>query len=84
MLTANHLRIYEVFGGDIDAFSRSGDASEIGDAEWGLIDRLRQDLHLVSSGLASEQFSERVRAQLLAVTESENVRSRLWALSEKA
>lgn len=85
MITGEKLRIYEKFGGDSDGFARSATLSErlaITDAEWHLIEEIRQSLFIVQSGLASREFEASVRARLHAVVEDEKVNERLCQLAK--
>lgn len=81
MLTLEQLDIYEAFGGDVDAWARAGGRGAMCDADWRLIDELRQGLQLVASGLATAEFAAGVAGKLRAAAASEQVRARLQGLS---
>lgn len=80
MVTNEQLDTYEAFGGDVDAWARSGAGRGMTDADWQLIEELRQGLHLISAGLASTDFAARFEGRLSAVARSEAVRARLRTL----
>lgn len=80
MVTNEQLDTYEAFGGDVDAWARSGAGHGMTDADWRLIEELRQGLHLITSGLASADFEARFEGRLSAVTRSAAVRARLRTL----
>jgi len=82
MLTLNHLETYKAFDGDVDAWARAGGTQGMTDDDWAQIDELRQGLHLISSGLASEDFAAGVERRLMESTEGEAVRSMLRALNQ--
>lgn len=85
MITQDKLRIYEKFGGDIDAFARGSTISEresITDRDWRLIEEIPQSLSIVQSGAASADFEAQVRAQTIDAAQDEQVRERLFQLSK--
>jgi hypothetical protein len=80
VVTNEQLDTYEAFAGDVDAWARAGAGRGMTDADWRLIEELRQGLHLVSAGLASTDFAARFEERLSAVTLGEGVRARLRTL----
>jgi hypothetical protein len=85
MLTLEKLRVYESFDGDIDGWARtarSGNPHDMTDADWFLIDELRQALHQVAAGLASSHYKAQVDKRLLDATDDEAVRERLLQLAK--
>ena len=86
MLTIDKLKIYEQFGGDIDAWSRTSRDSastEMMDEDWYLIDELLSALFAVRTGVASRSFSQQLDQQLLANTHDEATRDRLRTLAAR-
>jgi hypothetical protein len=72
MLTLEKLRVYESFDGDIDGWARtarSGNPHGMTDADWFLIDELRQALHQVAAGLASSHYKAQLDKRLLDATD---------------
>jgi hypothetical protein len=85
MITPEKLRIYEKFRGDIDGFARGSKLSErefITDQDWRLIDEILQSLSIVQSGFASADLEARARARTIEAAQDEDVRKRLFKLSE--
>jgi hypothetical protein len=85
MITADKLRIYEKFGGDIDGFVRASVISEresITDKDWHLIAEILQSLSIVRTGLASADFEAQVQQRTINVAPDEQVRTRLFQLSK--
>jgi hypothetical protein len=83
MITHEKLQLYASFHGDLDGWSRSGvDDREgrISQADWQLIDELRQALALVRAG-ASLEFTRALEARLTAVTADEQTREALRRLA---
>ena len=59
MITADKLKIYSRYKGDIDMWTRTGKRKEkkiMTTNDWYLIERLLQDLTIARKGLASEEF----------------------------
>jgi hypothetical protein len=84
MLTLAKIQTYESFGGDIDGFARSRgghDGACITDADWSLIDELRQGLYLVASQMASARFAVELEQRLHAVTMDDGTRDALRRLA---
>jgi hypothetical protein len=83
VLTLEKLAVYRRFDGDIDAWARtSGPAGPSGmtDADWFLIDELRQALAMVASGLAAPEFRAAVERRLTASAADEQTRQALREL----
>ena len=83
MLTLDKLNIYRRFDGDLDGWARiaSGhDASGITDADWHLIEDLRQGLGLIAAGQASQTFAASLESRLLRTTADEATQQALRAL----
>ncbi|OYW14781.1 MAG: hypothetical protein B7Z46_01985 [Hydrogenophilales bacterium 12-64-6] len=83
MLTLDKPNIYRRFDGDLDGWARiaSGhDASGITDADWHLIEDLRQGLGLIAAGQASQTFAAALESRLLRTTADEATRQALRAL----
>jgi hypothetical protein len=84
MITLEKLRTYRKFRADIDGYARShgrGDTSEISDADWRLIDELRQALHIIISGKASPEFTTIVTRRLSEVCADKETREELRNLA---
>lgn len=84
MLTSRHLKIYESFAGDIDAWVRAGDDAGMSAEKWHLIEEFLQGLSLLRSGAASSSFEANLTERLHAETEDNLVIARLKALSDCA
>ncbi|MHB1093546.1 hypothetical protein [Thiobacillus sp.] len=83
MLTLDKLKVYLRFDGDMDGWARTAnghDASGITDADWSLIEELRQGLALVAAGQASQAFAASLESRLLDTTSDETTRQALRAL----
>jgi hypothetical protein len=80
-VTLAKLRIYQAHGGDIDAWARRGHDGAMTDADWRLIESLRQDLYLVAAGRASPAFAEATERRLRDATDSEETREALRELA---
>jgi len=86
MLTVDKLRIYEQFGGDIDAWaraSRSQATNGMMDADWHLIDELLMGLATLKTGMASPSYAQQVEQRLIASTSDQATRSILHALATR-
>lgn len=86
MLTLDKLRIYEQFGGDIDAWARAsrGQAtSGMTDEDWHLIDELLMGLATLKTGMASPSYAQQVEQRLIASTSDEATRNILHALATR-
>jgi hypothetical protein len=67
VITADKLKIYEAFRGDLDMWVRAGsgrDKEMMSDADWRQIEQLLGEITLVDRGLASEDFARRVETSL--------------------
>ncbi|MBK9245704.1 MAG: hypothetical protein IPM30_12835 [Burkholderiales bacterium] len=80
-VTLAKVRIYQSFGGDIDAWARRGHDDSMTDADWHLIETLRQDLHLVFTCQASPALRDATESRLRAATDSEETREVLRELA---
>lgn len=68
MITIQKLAIYSHFYGDIDGWARSGTSEQkanMRDNDWFLIDNLVQDILLMSKGLTSEIFNQKLNEKLV-------------------
>ncbi|MDO8450557.1 MAG: hypothetical protein Q7T10_17305 [Rhodoferax sp.] len=86
MLTVDKLRIYEQFGGDIDAWARAsrGQATTgMTDEDWYLIDELLMGLAAVKTGVASPSYAQQVEQRLLAITSDQATRNILHELATR-
>lgn len=84
MLTFRKLQTYRRFDGDIDGWARSGgdaDASGITDADWSLIEELRQALRTVALGLATPEFEASTERRSLDCTADDEARRAIRALA---
>lgn len=84
MITLEKLKIYEAFDGDLDAWARSTKKSYkdlVTEQELHQISRLIQEIGLVTKGLASIDYENRIKVKLRSLTQDENVRSRIAALA---
>ena len=80
-LTMAKLRIYQAYGGDIDGWARRGGGEGMTGDDWQLIERLRQDLFLVSSGRAATEFATATERRLREATDSEETGGALRELA---
>lgn len=83
MLTLDKLNVYRRFDGDLDGWARIAnghDASGITDADWHLIEELRQGLALIAAGQASQAFMASFESRLRDATADEATRQALRAL----
>lgn len=67
MITAEKLKIYLKYRGDIDAWARlakNREAQIMKDSDWQLIDDFVQAIQLVESGKASNGFEEKLNRNL--------------------
>ena len=83
VLTLAKLRIYQAYGGDLDAWARRGHDGSMTDEDWHLIERLRQDLYLVGSGQAAPELCEATERRLQSATDSEETRKILRELAQR-
>ena len=81
LVTLARLRVYQEYGGDIDAWARRAHDDSMTDDDWHLIERLRQDLFLVASGQASPALRMATENRLRAATDSEETREALRELA---
>ncbi|MGQ1908810.1 hypothetical protein ACT3CE_03375 [Marinifilum sp. RC60d5] len=68
MITAEKIRVYQKYGGDIDGISRGGRNKEkelFQDKDWSLIDSVFQDSEIIKKGLCSLEYKNRFEKTLL-------------------
>lgn len=86
MITLSKILTYRRFLGDQDGWARTTgghDPSGIDDADWRLIDELRQALALAASGRASQDFCRDAELRLTECTDGEHSREALHRLAAK-
>lgn len=77
LITKEKLRIFSLYGGDIDGllkFNKSADIEIFGkslDKDWGLISSKLQDLDFISKRLASCDYTKRTLTELEEITDTE-------------
>lgn len=84
MISETMLNIFAKFDGDIDGFSRGGNAVErtiLDDRMWYQISALLQEVGIVASGLASPAFTDSIEARLLAESSTPRVAERIRELA---
>ena len=67
MISKEKIAIYNRFKGDIDAWARVGSKSQqsvMEDADWYMIDSLKQDTNLFEKGFASDDFVSALQKRL--------------------
>lgn len=79
MLTGDKFAVYQRFGGDLDARTRTAPDTRalLSDEEWVMIDDLRMQIAVVRSGRASEAFAMTVQQRLDEIADAE-LRAALW------
>ncbi len=79
MLTGDKFAIYQRFGGDLDARTRTAPDTRtlLSDEEWATIDDLRMQIAVVRSGHASDAFATTVRQRLDEIADAD-LRAALW------
>ena len=85
-ITKEKIAIFKKFGRDADFWIRLGskkDKKIMSDDDWGLIESLIQDIHIINTGNASEEFCKRVDAQLKKVCENNVVIEEVKKLARK-
>lgn len=67
MITAEKIKIYTLYKGDTDGFSRGPNRHQriIDHKEFSLIESLIQDIKLIARGLASEDYISSVEKKLI-------------------
>ena len=87
MLTLKKLEIFDDCGGDVDFFARSAWKKEkelMNDGyEFGVIDRLMSDIHMVQQGLVAAEYRERHEKELSEICPEPDVIKALLKLTEK-
>jgi hypothetical protein len=84
MITAEKLRIYRKFNGDVDMYARVScgrGSQEIEDRDWSSIDEILQCLTIVHAGLASADYAAHTQAKLNALAENKEVQTQLLELA---
>lgn len=84
MLTLDKLKVYQRFAGDLDGWAHTtggSDASGMRDADWFLIEELRQGLALVAAGQATQAFASALEQRLLDAADDDATRQALRALA---
>jgi hypothetical protein len=82
-ITKAELDHYRRYDGDFDSLSRAQDrAAEAASSNWPIIDRLRQELFLAISGLASEKYRTRIWRDLDDSIADETVKAELRTIVE--
>jgi len=74
MITKQKIKIYLKYQ-DIDNFARGGNAKEkniLNDIDWGLIDSLIQDIHLLKNNLISTNMKEEIERKIQEYTEGDD------------
>jgi hypothetical protein len=85
MITAEKLKTYKRYRGDVDAWARGslfGSSDDITDQDWAMIDELLQSLTIVRGGLASPEFVAKTNAQIADRTVGEEAYPILIDLAE--
>ncbi|MCE3295140.1 MAG: hypothetical protein K0R65_854 [Crocinitomicaceae bacterium] len=86
MITADKLKLFEKYSGDIDAWARIGSKKEqliIMDNDWYIIDDLIQDLNLIRKGITSEDFQDKFKLKLKTNCDSEEAIKKLESIANK-
>ena len=84
MITAEKLKIFEEFDGDLDMWGRvhgKRDSETMSESDWRQIEQLVSELTLVERNLATDDFARRVEASLRENTEDDNVATRIRCLA---
>jgi hypothetical protein len=84
MITAEKLRIYCEFDGDIDGWvrmSKGRGSGEMTDRDWFSIDEILQPLSIVHAGMASPEYASETQSKLNAIAEYEEVQRQLTDLA---
>lgn len=83
MLTPEQFALYQRFGGDLDARTRTAPDTHalLPDAEWALIDELRMQIAVVRSGRASEAFATTVLLRPDEIADAD-LRAALWGSAQ--
>ena len=86
MITAEKLKIYKKYSGNIESWDRFGNKKDkkfLEYEEWELIDELIQNLELLEKGLASDSFASQTIDKLKKVCDSEKTQEELKFLIGK-
>lgn len=74
MITKQKITIYLKYQ-NIDNFARIASAKEkkiLGDKDWGLIENLIQDIHLLKNNMVSREMRDKIENKIKDFTEGEN------------
>lgn len=63
-ITSEEIRLYQRYDGDLDGLSRSADYDELKEAQWRILEDLRQRAVIVARGSASEAFRQAFESEL--------------------
>ncbi len=84
MITRRKIKIYKKYDGDGDKWARSWFVFyEMSDADWGLLERLIQDIILVNNGLASDDYAAALEKKLIENCDTPETIARLKDLAIK-
>jgi fructoselysine-6-P-deglycase FrlB-like protein len=83
VITATDLALYRRYDGDLEHLSRSTDwTPEFRDAVWRRIEELRQRAYIVTAGLGTAAFAQRVAAEIVECMADEQTRIAFQQLVE--
>jgi hypothetical protein len=85
MLTVSKIETYRRFGGDIDAWKSSVPdprATEMSEADWRLIEELKDQLAAAATGLASQRFLDALEDRLADCAADANALALLHELGD--
>ncbi len=74
MITKQKITIYLKYQ-NIDNFARCANAKEkniLSDKDWGLIENLIQDIHLLKNNMVSKEIRDKIENKIKEYTEDEN------------
>ncbi len=82
MITKRKIRIYKKYEGDGDAWARGWTSfSVMTDDDWGIMERLIQDINLVKNGLASDDYAKALEKRLFKNCDTPETIERLKLLA---
>ncbi len=82
MITRRKIKIYTKYEGDQDAGARGWSLFyEMSDTDWGILERLIQDIILVNNGLASDDYAVALGKRLIENCDSPETIDRLKDLA---
>lgn len=85
MITQEAIHLYTKYRGDVDFFARTASAKEkviITEIQWAEIDRMLQDLLIVSRGFASDGFNRTLQQRLDLLCDSPETAEILKAMTK--